>query len=73
MRTRENKLQFISAFLDLVLLSLLFAVIVVVAAQFPQQYFLERPDVLSCFLIANLSCVLVRVHHVIKPGFIAHS
>ncbi len=73
MRTRENKLQFISVFLDLVLLSLLFAVIVVVTAQFSQQYFQEKPDVISCLLIASLSCILVRVHHVIKPGFIAHS
>jgi putative colanic acid biosynthesis UDP-glucose lipid carrier transferase len=56
MRTRENELQFISVLLDLVLLNLSF---IVVAILFPQQYFQDKPDVYSCFLIANFSWILL--------------
>ena len=71
MRTRANELQFIYVFLDLVLLNLSF---IVVAILFPQQYFQDKLDVYSCFLIANLSWILafimVRKYVLyIKKGF----
>ncbi len=67
MRTRENRLQFIAVFFDLVLLNLAF---ILIGFVYPGQLFFQKVDFYSCLIISNLAWILA---YIIIPKFVLYA